>query len=62
VTTDETNESNRSDRYRQEAAELFQRAMKANPSNVNNMLWYAKFLHKTNQIIQVTSLYSLPSP
>jgi hypothetical protein len=46
-------ESNRSDRYRQEAAELFQRAMRANPSNVNNMLWYAKFLHKTNQVFQV---------
>ena len=39
--------------YRLEAADLFQRAMKSNPKNVNNMLWYAKFLHKTNQIIQV---------
>lgn len=39
--------------YRRDASDLFRRAMKANPSNVMNMLWYAKFLHKTNQYIQV---------
>lgn len=35
---------------------MFMRAMKADPSNVNNMIWYAKFLHKSNQINQVIFL------
>lgn len=50
-------ESKASQHYHQEASSMFVRAMKADPSNINNMLWYAKFLHKSNQINQAEVMY-----
>mmetsp|Transcript_25444 Transcript_25444/g.37507 ORF Transcript_25444/g.37507 Transcript_25444/m.37507 type:complete len:1122 (+) Transcript_25444:90-3455(+) len=44
---------------KQDAAEIFQRAMKADPSNVNNMLWYAKFLRKTGKIAQAEVMFKV---
>lgn len=45
------------EQYQKEASEMFIRAMKLNPSNVSNMLWYAKFLHKTNHIGQAEVMF-----
>jgi hypothetical protein len=53
-----TDDPSKMAKYRKDAGDLFARAMIADPSNVNNILWYAKFLHKTGQIGQVRLFFS----
>lgn len=43
------------EKYRIDAANMFSVALRADPANVTNILWYAKFLHKTKKYAQVFS-------
>jgi hypothetical protein len=47
------------EKYRVDAANMFSVALRADPANVTNILWYAKFLHKTRKFAQVNGCVSI---
>ena len=42
-----------------DATDMFKRAFKNDPSNINNFLWYAKLLHKTGKLSEAELMFKV---
>ena len=42
-----------------DATDMFKRALKSDPGNINNFLWYAKMLHKTGKLAEAELMFKV---
>jgi len=52
-------EDNMSPENIRDATDMFKRALKNDPSNINNFLWYAKLLHKTGKLSEAELMFKV---
>ena len=52
-------EDNMSPENIRDATDMFKRALKNDPANINNFLWYAKLLHKTGKLSEAELMFKV---